>query len=470
MWLSLLEREPLGRGSALGAGALDRKGNLSWRVAGSMAADSDIRAPIQRRLEKLREQWKAFAEDSEARLMHWVVAPGDWKLLEAFFAVEDHESGTLPDLFLTLTPPFKAPASYGFELIAALSSMHEEIRADLTEAGASSSWRVPQQPSGRDDTQALFDVAASFHAHHQPLFRHLALVLLPERVSSPRAWARWVERAVRSAVPEGVRLVCFDAPDAVALAGVATTQPQRVRTHVAALDLNAALEEISTAAGGLDTPAGRYRQLFVQLGRAIEQRDLPRAEHLAAEAAALSQQQGWGHLLVAAHFALGSGYLSAGDALAALRAYRQAEIAAEHSRAEPYGLALLLKVRMALGTALLMADAPARAATMYEEAALLAEQAGDLLLRLECWRMAAYCHERARAYEASWGCGLKALAVARNMDEQSRRTSTLSYLGEGMLRLTRRRKYRNHGRAIEQQLTQLLGAAWRPASPGSAPS
>jgi tetratricopeptide (TPR) repeat protein len=429
-----------------------------------MAAGGDIREPIQRRLEKLREQWKAFAEDPEARLMHWVVAPGDWKLLETFFAIEDHEGGTLPDLFLTLNPPFKAPARYGFELIAALSAGYEAIRADLMEAGAVASWRVPPLPSGRDDTQALFEVAASFHAHHQPLFRHVALVLLPESVSSPRAWARWVERAVRSAVPAGVRLVCFDAPDAVALAGVATTQPQRVRTHVAALDMSAALEEISSAAGELETPAGRYRHLFVQLGRAIEQLNLPGAEHLAAEAVGIAQQQGWGHLVVAAYFALGSGYLSVEQPLEALRAYRQAELAAEdaHSRAEPYGLGLLLKVRMALGTALLVADAHARAATMYEEAARLAEQTGDVRLRLECWRMAAYCHEQARAYDASWGCGLKALAVARTMDEQTRRTSTLSYLGEGLLRLTRRPKYRNHGRAIEQQLTQLLGKAWRP--------
>jgi hypothetical protein len=387
--------------------------------------------------------------------------------MEAFFLVEEHESGSLPDLFVRLTTPFREPARYGLELVDALSAHHEAVRGELLEAGADASWRAPRQPRGRDSVGALVDAAASFHAHHQPLFRHLVLVLLPESVSSPREWAQWLEQAVQRLEPAGVRLVCFDDPDGLMLAGLARTQARRVRTHVPQLDMGRTLEEVSTMAGGLDTPAGRYRHLFVQLGRAIKAKDLPRASELASEAVQLAQQQGWGHLVIATWFALGSGYFAVKDNVAAIRTYRQAESAAAdaHARQEAYGLGLLLKARLALGTALIMAAAHVRAATVYEGAAPLAEQLGDPRMLMECWRMAAYCHEFARAHDASWDCGLKALAVAQKLDDETRRTSTLSYVGEGLLRLTRTGKYRHHGPAIEQQMKKLLGPDWRPVAP-----
>ena len=430
-------------------------------------ATNDIRAPIQRRLESLRAQWNAFAEEPEARLLHWVIARDEWKPLETFFQVEEHESGTTPDLFLRLTPPFDEPAEYGLDLVEHLSENYAVLREELEAAGADASWSAPPTAKGKDDVDTLFEAATSFHVHHQPLFRHLVLVLLPEGISSPKDWAQWVERAVRRANEAHVRLVCVDYRDAVALAEVARAQAHRVRTRMAGLDMGSALEEVSEAAGRLDTPHGRYRHLFVQLGRAIEARDMPRAEQLAAEAAVLAQKQGWGHLLVASWFALGSGYLAVGNPAEALRTYRHAEAAAleAHARGEPTAQALHLKVRLALGAACVSASLHTRGAAVYEESAPLAETLGDTRMLLECWRMASYCHELARAHDDSWRCALEGLKVARRMDDETRRTSTLGYLGQGMLRLTKTWKYREHGPAIQQQLEKLLGPRWQPTIP-----
>lgn len=435
-------------------------------------ADHDIRAPIQRRLERLRTQWREFAEDPEARLLHWVLAHDEWNLLETFFQVEDHESGVTPDLFLRLTASFDEPERYGLDVVESLSEQYTSIRDDLAAAGADASWTAPRPVRGQDDVDALHEAAASFHAHHQPLFRHLVLVLLPEGGMPAQAWAQWVERAVLRAREPNVRLVCIDSREAPTLTEVARKQARRVRTHVADLDMGAALEEVSTAAGRLDTPHGRYRHLYVQLGRALEAKDLGRAERLASEAASLAHQQKWGHLLVASWFALGAGYLAMGRPVEAIRTYRQAEEAAleAHARGEPTALALRLKVRLALGAAFVSAASYERGATVYEETAPLAEHLQDTRMLLECWRMAAYCHEMAHAPDASWRCGVEGLKVAQRMDDETRRSSTLGYLGEGMLRLTQTWKYRDHGEAITRQLEKLLGPRWRPSDSGGTPS
>lgn len=435
-------------------------------------AANDIRAPIVRRLERLRTQWREFAEDPDARLLHWVLAQDEWPMLETFFQVEDHESGTTPDLFLRLTPPFEAPEEYGLALVESLSEQYASVRDELAAAGADASWSAPRPSRRRDGVDALHDAARSFHAHHQPLFRHLVLVLLPEGGMPAQAWARWVERAVQRAQEPNVRLVCLDTREDLKLAEVARRQARHVRTQVAELDMGAALEEISTAAGRLDTPQGRYRHLYVRLGRALAAKDLGRAEQLAGEAVALAHQQQWGHLVVASWFALGAGFLAVGKPAEAIRTYLQAEEAAleAHARGEPTASALRLKVRLALGTACVSAAAYERGATVYEQTAPLAEQLQDTRMQLECWRMAAYCHERARAHDAAWQCGVKGLEVGQRMDDETRRSSTLGYLGEGLLRLTRTWKYREHGEAISRRLEKLLGPHWRPAASRGVPA
>lgn len=427
-------------------------------------AEQHVRQPVLRRLERLRSQWRAFAEDPEARLLRWVLARDDWSMVEAFFRVEDEASGPECDLFLRLTAPFEDPRHHGSVLLKEFEHQYAAIRPALDEAGADTSWQAP--PAARaDDVYALLEAAASFHEHHQPLFRHLVLVLLPESISCTRQWAQWVERAVRSASHPNVRWVCFDYQEPSVLGPLARAQGRRVRTQVAGLDMGAAVEEVSEAAGRLETPQGCFRHLFVQMGRALESSDLERARQLASKAVAIARQEGWAHLQVVTHIALGSGYLSAGEALAALREYHRAELAAEQSQArgEPQGTRLRLQARLSMGAALVATAAHEQAAALYEQTAPLAEQLEDRRMELECWRMAAWSHEQCKAWEPSWSCGMRALGVAQRMDEETRRTSTLGYVGEGLLRLTRTWKYWGRGPAIEEQLERLLGQEWRPA-------
>ncbi|MBZ4397814.1 hypothetical protein [Myxococcus sp. AS-1-15] len=423
-----------------------------------------LRAPIVRRVERLQAQWAAFAEDEDARLLRWVLAPDERKLMDTFFVVEEHDGGVSPDLFLRLEVPFAAPSHHGLELVEAMASQYHAIRHDLAQAGVDASWVPPRREPGQDDSRVFLQAAQSFHEHHQPLFRHLVLVLLSEEVSSSADWTAWVERTVLQAHAAQVRLVCFDDPASPTLAEVARAQARRVRTCVAGLDMGAAMEEVSSAAGHLDTPQGHFRHLYVKLGRALEARDLGAARSLATEAVAVAKAQEWSHLVVATHVALATGCMTKEDFPAAVACYRsaEAEALAAHQRGEAQGLPLQLKVRMALGGALICARTYSRSGDLYRDTAPLAEQLKDDRMLLECWRMAAYGYELARDHDASWACGVRAFPVAHRMDEETRRTSTLGYLGDGLMRLTRTWKYRAHRSVVEEQMSRLLGPAWRP--------
>ncbi|MCA9710958.1 MAG: hypothetical protein KDK70_34270, partial [Myxococcales bacterium] len=178
--------------------------------------------PIERRLGWLRAQYGAFIADDQARLLHWVLAEDERRMMDAFLRVEAI-SGETGDLLLLLDTPFGDPARYGMELVAELCELYDALRESLSEAGlADTDWRPPpprpaaSRPAGLGggaappDVDYLRQAAASFHAHHQPLLRHLSLVLQPARVADPAALTAWLGAAVQAFDDPALRLVLVD--------------------------------------------------------------------------------------------------------------------------------------------------------------------------------------------------------------------------------------------------------------------
>ncbi|WP_157758883.1 hypothetical protein [Cystobacter fuscus] len=388
-------------------------------------------------------------------------------MLETLLNVEEYGSGTGPDLFLRLTSPLRSPEHYDHALAQELITRHAALRERLTAAGVEPSWQPPRVVS-ESAPLSVMALATSLHQHYLPRFRHLALVLMPESVASETAWSQWVERAVRGPFSPQVRWVCPDPIERNAFKQVARGTPRLIHTCVAGLNMAAALEEISEAAGDLETPQGRFRHLFVQMSRALGAGDLQLAEQCRTEAVAMAGSQGWRHLQVVAQIALGSGLLSAEGPQAALAEYRQAEAVALQAQAEgePSGARLLLQARLAVGSALVASADWKHAASVYEQVAVLAAQIGDLLMELEGWRMAAWCHEQAQSWEEAWYCGSRALETAQLMDAPARQSSTLGYAGACLLRLTELAHFSDKRTEIEQQMEHLLGPVWQPTSPG----
>lgn len=419
-------------------------------------------------MEKLRRQWSAFAEDPEARLLRWVLAPEEAQAVESFFRVEDTTLGVTPDLFLRLTAPFGQAGNYGRALVEEWVGQYEAGREELRAQGLDSTWQVPRATGG-DDVELLLETAVSFHAHHQPLFRNIVVVLWPQAVYAKGAWVEWMKEAVQRLRGEEVRLVCLETEERE-LEPVAQALGPKVQTHVADLDIAGMMEEVSLAAGRLDTAQGRMRHTLVRLHGALGKEDLGRATELGQEALGLAQQQGWGQQVVGVHMSLGSGHLAVGQVREAVREYRQGEAVAAQAqgRGERWGGVLRLYALLAVAGAYVVGGSPTQAATAYEQAARLARELGEARLELESWRMGAWCRERVRAWEEAWGSNIKALRVGQRLEEEPRRNSTLAYVGEALLRLARTPVYRGQERAVEEEMRKLLGPHWRPVGAGEA--
>ena len=134
------------------------------------------------------------------------------------------------------------------------------------------------------------------------------------------------------------------------------------------------------------------------------------------------------------------------------------------AQGDPTGPKLVLQSKLAEGAALVSEDQHAEAAKVYEEAAGLAEQLQDHMMTMESWRMAAYCHEISKQIEPSWRCGHAALDAAERLDADIRSTSTLPFVGQGLLRLVPQQNP-EMANAIRERMNTLVGPDWeRPAT------
>ncbi|WP_164013632.1 hypothetical protein [Pyxidicoccus trucidator] len=424
---------------------------------------------VERRLDLLHDQWTEFAQLPEARLLRWVVEPDEVRMVEAFLHKEgDERLGECPDLFLRLEEPFDEPARYGYALREALVRLAEESRADLDDAGLPG-WTCPPVQASGTDVDAFLAACDSLRAHSESLCEHLAVVLMPARGTDAGAWLKWLEDAVRKAASAHVRLVVLDDARTLGLEPLAEVWPERVVTIPAKLAMGRALEELSQEAGHLDTPGGKFRELFVRMGNAATKGDVGQVERLGAQAVAVVAGQGLYALVVAARFVMGGALLGAGRPKEALEHYRQAEAAAEESAAkgEPQGAQLRLRSRLAQGAAWVTAQEHSQAATLYEETAPLARQLEDARLELECWRMASWCREVTKEVERAWEHGQRAWEVGRAMAATTRETSTLPYVGEALVRLSHERQGARAAEAMESEVRSVLGDDWRPETPAA---
>ena len=208
-------------------------------------------------------------------------------------------------------------------------------------------------------------------------------------------------------------------------------------------------------------PGFTFRRLFVALTNAAAQGDLQAAGRAARSALAIAEKQGWPHMQVVIYMAHGAAYLGAKKNAEALACYRNAGVAgaAAAAQGDPTGPKLVLQSKLAEGAALVSDEQHAEAAKLYEDAAELAEQQQDHLMTIESWRMAAYCHELNKQIEQSWRCVYAALDAAEHLDAAARSSSTLPFVGQGMLRLVPE-QHPEMADAIRARMHQLVGPEW----------
>ncbi len=389
-------------------------------------------------------------------------------MAETFLAMEaDEQAGEHPDLFLTFEAPFANAREHGYFLRNELVTAFREGSAELEKDGVDVSWQPPTVRRNERDIPFLIRTCASFYEHLK-LTRHLVLVLRPEAVVDPEAYQLWLHQWAVEA-PANQRALIFDDARAPAFVELCKADPKRVWARSPELNMPAAMEELSQAGGNLDTPGGQYRDLFVRMGTAFEKQDLTLASSLGDQALAIAASQGWFHMAVPIQFALGAALLGAGRAQEAIGRYAAAEKSAEAGETEgqeelrPTCKRLRMQARLGRGSALVAAKAWGMAAQLYEETATLAAELDDKRTQLDCHRLAAFSYEQGGKPDQAWRAGLPGLQVARDMDEETRNTSSFPYLGEGLMRLCQSGDRRGLAPRIEREIVGIAGTLeWRP--------
>jgi tetratricopeptide (TPR) repeat protein len=425
-----------------------------------------MRNAIERRLDRLTEQWQAFAADPALRLLRWRAVADDLRMVDLFIDVQSEELGTTPDVFVRLRPAFGDPSRYASDLLSAFLDQYDAARPDLEAQGIAAGWQRPEAAVDETDPAFLVRVATSFQAYYADRMQCLVLVLAPATVADERAFAAWLIDLLRQRLPPTLRLMVPDPEGAPRLDGLDQMAPGLAVTIDPALDMPGALEELARSEGA-DGPAKLFRVNLTSIANAGTKGNLTGAERAAGRALEVARKEDWADQALVVHMALAAVYLGAGRAADAVGSYRKASIAGEAvaAKGHPAAARLRLTAAMGEGAALVAAARWREAAAAYEQAAPLAEAAGDPLMLLEAWRMAGWSHEQAGADRDAWRCGQLALEAGERLPADRRGQSTLPWVGQMLLRLLDRH-YRHdlhQAKVMRRRLDGAFGKDWERA-------
>jgi hypothetical protein len=120
---------------------------------------------------------------------------------------------------------------------------------------------------------------------------------------------------------------------------------------------------------------------------------------------------------------------------------------------------------MARGSLLVSMRAYKPAGQLFAETVPLAKAANDPRMVIDCYRLASFSYEQDGQYAKAWQHGLDGLGFAGPLDKETAETSTLPYLVEGLMRLTKRPDYSASSLRIEREIVRILGKKeWRPTA------
>jgi hypothetical protein len=422
--------------------------------------------PVERRLDYLSGLWEQFAANPAARLLRWVADGDGRQMAETFLEVHKQDPAGIPDLFLAFDLPFRDETSYAADLLRYWKGWYDENRDGLIEESLDPTWHLPPPRAGEPGFAAVGRTAKSFREFYGADFRNLAVALVPNSISDPAAWARWLSGLVKPDLPPEVRFLVLDDLASPALKGLAEREPAKVVSQTLEIDGVMLYRELLARAGGTG-PGVVFRDHYAGMLIASKAGNFAAAITAGTAALAVATAEGWPHLAVAASFGIAGLLAATGKPAESLAGYRQAVAQAEAAAAagDPIGPKLVVQSKLGEAGSLFAAQNYPAAAAVYEDAAPKATAAGDHLLAMESWRMAAAAHELGKADDKAWECGQNALAAGGEIDPEMRPQTTLPFAGQGLLRLTKKKPFAEHRDKLVKTMNALVGPGWEDRRP-----
>lgn len=418
---------------------------------------------VERRLHYLEGLWNDFAQSQDYQILRWLTDGDEETMVKLFIQIQNESMGSTPDLFIPLSTPFKGSGYYGSYLAREIIRYHDESREAIIEIGFPEIWQPPDMNNSLQDVEVLRDLCISFLHCYGNLFENLVLFLSPSHISDLDGFQTWILNFLQSNPPLRLRLTVVDdisSPQLELLSGEGQKLIMTVSPELQMADAWEEMAEQPTRNG----PDYIFRRHFVALLNAAAKGDDIAMNKAAVSALKVTDALKWPHLSTAVHLAVGTACLNGQKIGKAIEKYRAARQSAQDAAqiGQPAAAKLTIQSWFAEGAALVSTGEFKEAARVYEIVAPLAEKEGDVLMTMEGWRMAAYCHEQYDALEDAGRCGDLALDAAEQMDEEMRLNTTLVYAGQGLLRVVQKGQGDDErADLIHQRMARLVGHDWQ---------
>ena len=258
----------------------------------------------------------------------------------------------------------------------------------------------------------------------------------PASVSNAAHFAGWLARTLDAGVPERLRLLALDSLEAPRLADMQPANPVLLRRETLALDATAVATE-TFAQERTVGPAGVFRNMLMALVALVEKGSADQVQLKAADALAFAEGQGWKDQQAVVTMLVAGALLKEqrhDDAVAAYQGARATAAAAEQE-GHPAGSAMVLQTWFGEAGVELAAGRVPEAAAAYDNAAVVAQAARNMILAIEAFRMAAFCHARLGERDVALERGDQALAVGERLKPEVRGMTTLPLAATDLLRV-----------------------------------
>jgi tetratricopeptide (TPR) repeat protein len=391
---------------------------------------------VERRLVDLRHSWESFTADPAPRLLVWTVPDAAMRLVRAFLEAQKHEGEYVThDLFIVFDAPFENSIQYSRALKEQLAGRHAASADDLEHEGLDPSWPVAMA-SFPDSAYGFMRAVRSLGGTYHKAIGHLVPVLAPSSVASPRHFAAWLARALEGGQPERLRLLALDSLETPQLDALQPADPGLLQRQTLDIDMTAVATE-TFAQERTVGPAGVFRNMLMALVSMVEKAPAAQVLIKARDAVAFADSQNWKDQRVVVAMLVAGALLKEKRHDEAVATYRSARATAATALQEghPAGAAMVLQTWFGEAGAALAAGRVSDAVIAYDNAAVVAQEAKNLVLAVEAFRMSAFCHARLGEREAAVERGVEALKTGQRLRREARGMTTLPLAANDLLRV-----------------------------------
>ncbi len=417
---------------------------------------------ITLRLDKLLGQWAEFSQLPQARIGRWLVASDEPQMIDVFYETESTENGELPDLFLKFETPFTNVQQYGHDLFTTLRQMIDDDREAMREEGITLNFQPLPVDRNLPGTLLFLNNLANLAGSIEDLEGKLVAFLSPDKNDNIKQWKQWLIEAIELGIPANLRIMVVDAESQPVFDELAQQYPEHCITLQPNLDMASAMKQLASV-GNPGDPSVQFRQAFLALTQAAGTGNLKEVQQLASKALNIAEKQNWLPMQVTVLATLGGTYLGAQQFDQAFDIYGKGLQVAKQAweAGEPSGGKLAIQAYFSQGATMIAAKKYPDAAAVYEQAVPVAEKIPDYFNLMEAWRMAGYCHEVSKKYEQAWDCNHLALDAGEKLDEETRASSALPYVGQALQRLAKKMGRSKEQAAIFHRMADLVGENWQ---------